>query len=207
MHVPKTAGNSVRAALQSAWHDTPPIERLALWVRLGGKPPFARPQGTHKHSKARDIQEVVGRESWDAGLSFAFVRNPWDLMVSSYHWWLNRAHRWEELQARAREIQALGSFPGFMDSVYGREQINEQRGNLSDWICDHDGRILADVVGRFERLEEDWTAIARRLGIRADLPHRNRGNRGQYRAYYDRTSRDIVARRFAWAIDRFEYRF
>jgi hypothetical protein len=128
-------------------------------------------------------------------------------MVSSYHWWLEKAERWEEFQAGAREIRAFESFPRFMDSVYGREQINEQRGNLHDWICDDDGHILVDVVGRFERLEEDWTAIAVRLGIDARLPHRNRSNRGEYRAYYDATSRDIVARRFAWAIDYFEYSF
>jgi hypothetical protein len=150
---------------------------------------------------------VIGEPSWDQCFSFAFVRNPWDLMVSSYHWWLQRAERFEKARQAAREIKTLGSFSRFMDSVYGREQINEQLGNLHDWICDDDGHILVDVVGRFERLEEDWTAIAGRLGIDAWLPHRNRGDRGEYRAYYDGASREIVARRFAWAIDHFEYSF
>lgn len=207
VHVPKTAGNSVSVALRAAWRGTSLIERLALRVRLGGKRPFSRVRGTHKHSKARDIRLAIGQRSWDEHFSFAFVRNPWDLMVSSYSWWVNRADRFEEARQAALEIKALGSFPRFMDSVYGREQINEQRGNLRDWICEDDGRILVDVVGRFERLEEDWTLIRAQLGIDVTLPHRNRGNRGEYRGYYDSTSRDIVAQRFAWAIDRFEYSF
>ena len=207
VHVPKTGGNSVSAALQAAWRAKPRIERLTLRLRHGGKQGFSKGRGIRKHAKARDIRLVIGQRSWDEHFSFAFVRNPWDLMVSSYSWWVSRAERFEEARQAALEIKALGSFSRFMDSVYGREQINEQRGNLSDWICEDDGRILVDVVGRFERLEEDWTYIAHRLGIDAQLPHRNRGNRGEYRAYYDGTSRDIVAQRFAWAIDRFEYSF
>ncbi len=207
VHIPKTAGNSISAALKSAWRSTPVLRRMVLLASGGGRPPFVKPRETHKHAKARDILEVIGEDSWRRGFSFAIVRNPWDLMVSSYHWWLERADRWEQFRDSAREIRALGSFAGFMNSAYGREQINEQRGNLRDWICDRDQRIVVDFVGRFERLEEDWTVIAEHLGITQPLPHRNRSTRGPYRQYYTSATRDIVARRFAWAIDRFEYRF
>ena len=150
VHVPKTGGNSVSAALRSAWRATPRIERLTLRLRHGGKRVFSKGRGIHKHAKARDIWLVIGQRSWDEHFSFAFVRNPWDLMVSSYSWWINRADRFEKARQAALEIKALGSFSRFMDSVYGREQINEQRGNLRDWICEEDGQILVDVVGRFE---------------------------------------------------------
>lgn len=207
VHIPKTAGNSISAALKSTWHSTPALRRLVVRVYGGGKPPFVKPVGIQKHAKARDMLEVIGRESWQRRFSFAIVRNPWDLMVSSYHWWLEKADRWERFRASAQEIRTLGSFAGFMNSVYGREQINEHRGSFCDWICDHDQEVLVDFIGRFERLDEDWAVIAKRLGITAQLSHRNRGNRGPYRAYYTRATRDLVTRRFAWAIDRFEYRF
>jgi hypothetical protein len=175
-------------------------------LRLAGKGPAAVGR-FHKHAKARDIRATVGERAWHGHLSFTVVRNPWDLMVSSYHWWLNRADRWKSLRTHARAVAALGSFPRFMDSPYGREHINEQVGTFRDWICDTDGRVLVDTVCRFERLEEDWREMAGRLGIQVDLPHLNRGNRGAYRDYYDGPSKQIIGERFAWAIDYFEYRF
>lgn len=41
------------------------------------------------------------------------------------------------------------------------------------WLC-HPGETvsLADFVGRFETLSEDMAALAERLGITANLPHR-----------------------------------
>ncbi|NNG15058.1 MAG: sulfotransferase family 2 domain-containing protein [Gemmatimonadales bacterium] len=206
MHIPKTGGNSITAALRSAWARKPLSERLVVRIRLAGKGPAAV-RRFHKHAKARDIHAVVGEHAWHDHFSFAVVRNPWDLMVSSYHWWLNRADRWKSLQTDAQAVAALGSFPRFVDSPYGRERINEQLGNFRDWICDAEGRVLIDNICRFERLEEDWQGIATQLGIQVDLPHLNRGNRVAYRDYYDGPSKQIIAERFAWAIDCFEYRY
>lgn len=206
VHIPKTGGNSVTAALHSAWNRRPLAERMARRIRLGGRGPIAN-RRFHKHAKAQDILAVVGEPVWHDHFRFAVVRNPWDLMVSSYHWWLDRAERWESLRADARAVAALGSFPRFMDSPYGRERINEQCGDLRDWICDTEGRMLIDTVCRFERMEQDWQEITARLEIQVDLPHLNRGNRRVYRDYYDEPSRKVVAKRFAWAIECFEYRF
>jgi len=128
-------------------------------------------------------------------------------MVSSYIWWLDKAGRWENFRASVEEIRELGSFHRFIDSVYGREMINEQVGNLRDWLCGPDGETVVDFVGRFESLEEDWAKIVERLDIDAPLPHLNQGSRGQYATYYDDASRKIVAERFAWAIECFEYSF
>lgn len=206
IHIPKTGGNSITAALRSAWAGKPLSERVVLRLRHAGTAPAAVGR-FHKHAKARDIYGVVGERAWRGRFSFTVVRNPWDLMVSSYHWWLNRAARWKHLHGHVRAVAALGSFSRFMDSPYGRERINEQEGNFHDWICNAEGGMLVEMVCRFERLEEDWQAIATRLGLQVPLPHLNRGNRGTYRDYYDRSSKRIVAQRFAWAIDNFEYLF
>ena len=206
VHIPKTGGTSITAALRSAWARKPLSERVAIRLRLGGKGPAAV-RRFHKHAKARDMHAVVGERAWHDHFSFAVVRNPWDLMVSSYHWWLESADRWKNLRTHARAVAALGSFPRFMDSPYGRERMGEHIGSFRDWICDTEGRVLVDTVGRFERMEQDWRGITARLGIQVDLPHLNRGSRGDYRAYYDEPSKQIVAERFAWAIEYFEYRF
>ena len=41
--------------------------------------------------------------------SFAFVRNPWDLMVSSYHSWLYKAGKFENRRAQQRTVLGLGA--------------------------------------------------------------------------------------------------
>ena len=206
VHIPKTGGNSITAALYSAWSRRSRAERIARRVRMAGRRPAAIHR-FHKHAKARDIHATVGEHAWRGRLSFAVVRNPWDLMVSSYHWWLKQAERGTSFRLKSREVAAFGSFPRFMESSYGRDQINEQVGTLRDWLCDNDGRILVDVVCRFERLEHEWHSIADMLGVQATLPHLNRGNRGAYQQYYDSSSKQIVAERFAWSIDHFGYRF
>jgi len=38
-----------------------------------------------RHSKAIAAKEMLPREFYDSLFKFAFVRNPWDLQVSSYH--------------------------------------------------------------------------------------------------------------------------
>ncbi len=207
VHIPKTAGNSIRSALQAAWQSTPPLQRLVFRTRHGGRGPVRTVRGAHKHAKAWDLRTSLGEETWSRCFSFAFVRNPWDLMVSSYTWWLEKAERWEKLRPSAQEIKALGSFPRFIESNYGREMINEHQGNIRDWLCGPDGETVVDVVGQFEHLERDWAQIVERLGVKAPLPHLNRGKRGPYASYYDDTSRTIVAERFAWTIERFGYRF
>ena len=35
----------------------------------------------------------------------------------------------------------------------------------ADFLCDDDGRILVDVVGRFERLDEDMATVRQSLGL------------------------------------------
>ena len=149
----------------------------------------------------------MGQVAWSRSFSFAFVRNPWDLMVSSYRWWLEKADRWDELRPAADEIRGMGSFPTFIHSPYGRQMINEQSGTLRDWICDGDGQIIVDRVGRFERLRDDWAEISETIGVNVPLPHLNQGTRGPYQDYYDDASRGLIEERFDWAIEHFKYRF
>ena len=105
------------------------------------------------------MRTVIGQDLWASYFTFAFVRNPWDLMVSTYNWWLQKAPRWESLNETVAEITAMGGFVGFMQSRYGSAQINEIEGNISGWITDGSGNIILDYVARFERLQEDWQVV------------------------------------------------
>jgi hypothetical protein len=193
IHIPKTGGNSI----------TKSLDGLSNCRALGRD---ARP--FLKHVKARDMKAGVDGEVWGSHFKFAVVRNPWDQMVSCYHWWLQKASRLETHQESVAEIRAMDGFGGFMRSPYGGEMLNQCTGSSYDWVSDDAGGLLVDYVGRFETLNESWGEICDRLGVeRTELKHLNQTKRTHYRDYYTDETRDIVARRFARLIEEFGYSF
>lgn len=161
----------------------------------------------HKHAKAVEVRHILGG-AWNKSFKFAFVRNPWDLMVSSYSWWLTHAPKFPRLAADAEQVQKLGSFSAFAQSQYGSEMVNECHGrDLLEWISDGD-KIIVDFVGKYESLEADWGQVCQKLGVASiALPRANRVPRDDYRSFYNETSKRLVADRFAPTIERFAYEF
>ena len=76
-------------------------------------------------------------------------------------------------------------------------------------FCGPDGRVLADFVGRFENLAEDFARVAKEIGAPGlTLPHILRSeDRGAYRGYYDGALRDLVRERYAEDLALFGYSF
>jgi hypothetical protein len=190
VHVPKTAGTSIRKAFERFPDPSP-----RRYPRL------------RSHARAFEYRLALGEERWNRYFSFAFVRNPWDLMVSSYFWWREKAHLYRRTRRSRRKILAMADFNEFVRSPVGREQINEFKGDIFDWISS-DGEIIVDHVGRMETLSDDWRVICREIGVPApELPSSNITSRGDYRDYYDEGSIELVAERFHRTIDRFGYEF
>lgn len=192
IHIPKCAGSSIHVALRKLHEQSEsPID----------------PRKYHKHSKATEVRRILG-PAWDDCFTFTFVRNPWDLMVSSYHWWLQYAAQFPRLAAQAAEVRELGDFGAFLRSRYGSSMINEQPGrDLMEWIC-HGNEIIVDFAGRYESLNTDWAHVCRQLGVETvPLTHENRAARADYRSFYDEESRRLVAERFAKTIAHFAYEF
>ena len=71
-----------------------------------------------------------------------------------------------------------------------------------------DGNLIVDFVGYFERLEEDFKEVCRRIGIPAALPPpKAHAPRKDYRSFYTDETRDLVAEAYAQDIDLFGYTF
>lgn len=192
IHIPKCAGTSIHVALKTI-HD-----RLSL--------PLDE-RKYHKHSKASDVRKILGND-WNEAFKFSFVRNPWDLMVSSYHWWLKVAEQFPSLAEQTSKVKALPDFFAFVRSPYGSEMINEQPGrDMLDWISE-DGEIIVDLVGRYETLDQDWLQVCQALKVEpVPLTRENRVERGDYRSFYDDATRKLIGDRFAGTIARFGYEF
>jgi hypothetical protein len=200
IHVPKTAGSSVHLALGR--HATRPDDYWAnRWLARVGIPVnrFAPWPATkfRVHASAAVLQDWLPPDVFESLFKFAFVRNPWDLLVSYWHY-LQTApgHR------RGRIARSLPSFAAYVEYEIRRGQFSQ-----ASLLCDREGRLLVDFVGRYESLAGDFAFVCRRIGVEASLPRVNVGRRGDYRELYSPALAARVAEAFAADIERFGYDF
>ena len=157
-----------------------------------------------EHKTALEIIGRMGQAQWDKRFSFAFVRNPWDKVVSHYH------HR---VQINLTELGVKTiPFNTWVGETYRDQNPAYYDPPLMfapqlDWISGQDGALLVDFVGRFERLEADFSAVAGRIGRSVSLPHLNSSIHKRYREYYNDEAATIVAAWFRNDIDAFGYTF
>ena len=134
---------------------------------------------------------------------FGFVRNPWDWLVSRYHWSRDKqqlfGYDFEEMMNRMDRGIALADDAPWMEE----EALLPQFSRLSIR-----GKLAVDFVGRFEHLQADFETICARIGRPPEeLPHVFASGRAGYVDYYDDRTRAIVERLYRDDIEAFGYRF
>ncbi len=206
VHTAKTGGTSVRDALSPLRFRDPwyPVQFLCSRLsalsghRLGIKFP--------RHSKIIAAQEMLPQELFEKLFKFVFVRNPWDLQVSSFH------HIRRE---RPHLMSHVESFEEFIRWKLDPERpyqyhVDTSIDLQSDYVIDLHGKVLVDFIGRYENLHDDFEEACRRIGIKApELPHKRQAkDRGKdYRSYYTDELAALVGERFAPDIQLFGYTF
>jgi hypothetical protein len=206
IHVGKTGGMSVRKVLEpvSAEPEKFIMRRPSKLVGDQPNPLYAVWETLRLHAKARDAQKELPADVFDSLFKFAFVRNPWDLQVSMYHFILR-----EPKAAKHDQVKALGSFDAFVEWVivtpdpYPKGITKLQK----DMITDADGKLLLDFIGTCENLDRDFAHVAQKLGIQASLPHVNQSQHHDYRTYYNDHTRALIAEHFKPDIEFFGYTF
>jgi len=203
MKTRKTAGTSVEIALSRVCGPddviTPIVEDdEALRRAAGGRGPqhFEAPPLERKafnHMPVSMVRRMLGRKRFESYFSFAIERNPWDAVVSLYHW-----------KYRASE-------PGDFAEYVASEAV-EEFATKNQRIYRLDGRVAVDRVLRYEALAEELATVWSELALPGspDLPHAKAGTRprsASYRSYYDDASRERVAELFAAPIAELGYVF
>lgn len=155
--------------------------------------------GFHKFAKAREIRSKMGADRYANYFSFAFVRNPYDWVVSTYfHLRRLSAH---PLHERANRM----TLSEFLEWGLAREPARQ-----IDSLTDDEGKIIVDHIGRLETIESDLAKICGELSIPlAQVPRENvtEGREKDYRQHYEDRSRSLVAEYFAEDLERFGYCF
>ena len=205
VHIAKTGGTSVRAALNSLrWRDplyylTWPAHKVSglCGHRLGLKFP--------RHAHIIAAQEMLPADYFARLFKFAFVRNPWDLQVSSFH------HIRRE---RPEVMNGIDDFNDFMQWKFNPERppqyhIDTSLSLQTDYLVDLHGDMLVDFVGRYESLAEDFAEVCERIGVLLSLPHRRAATDRErdYRSYYNDHTKELVASHFARDIEQLGYQF
>jgi hypothetical protein len=194
VHIQKTGGSSLSVALRQSLPDI--LDFL----------------GTHDH--ARQARLVLG-DQFDSYFKFAFVRNPWDRLVSWYSMIVQQSQGqpFESLNRFWQYVlDTAATFEEFVlhctdtiDDVDGRKSLLF---NQLDYLTDEQGRLLVDFVGRFETLEADARRLFQQLGLpEPRLPHRNASGHAPYRDYYSPELAEVVAQRHRRDIEYFGYLF
>lgn len=185
VHIPKTGGQSIEQVFLDVmglnW-----AARGPLLLTTNHDPEAGPPFLAHLTAEEYIAKGHIAPVDFAEYLRFTVVRNPWDRAVSEYK------YRYAgEMDFKRFLFEAYPAKPG----------SNEERHLLPQWNFAHDaaGRLLVDHVLRFERLEQDFAQIARRIfGHEIALPHVNRSDdRRGYREFYDADAHDEIARRYA----------
>jgi len=184
IHIPKTGGSSVEAALQD-----PSCDWLAnQWDKRV-------PHTTLNHLTLQEMIDYgfLDIETASTYFKFCFVRNPWDRAVSEVCY--------------LPQVFAGENVPEKLENLLTYEKYGNHVRPQIDFI-DNSHNLEVDFIGRFERLEEDLNFIWSILGVsQKPIPHNLKTNHEPYWTYYNEGLCRRMSEKYEQDILRFDYSF
>ena len=204
VHIPKTGGTALTLALEARAQaqdvilgDTP--KARARKRRLADLPARGR---LWKHATLADLDGWLGPDDLSRLFIVTLVRNPWDRMVSYYHWL--RGQRFDHpAVALARGTE----FSGFLNHPQTRASLRAWP--ASAYLRDARGVEHCSLFARLEQLDTDLAPFEAHLGFRlTPLPRVNTSPRTRdWRPFYSDADAALLAELCAADIARFGYGF
>jgi hypothetical protein len=162
----------------------------------------------------RHASASLGRQEfdgWDEYFKFAFVRNPWDRLVSWYTMVTTYPRGGNELWQYVRDNSS-----NFEEFIYNcTDDVPIRKGvyysfarNQLDYVTDENGELLVDFIGKLENFDEDIHKVFSRIGVDLErIPRKNRSRHQHYSTFYTPETEMIVRERFERDIEYFGYEF
>lgn len=187
IHVPRTGGTSLSRAL-GARHEHFPISRYAGF----------------------------DRDAFRHYFKFAFVRNPWDRLLSAYVYLRAGIEKPGTFPDKSWAQLHLSRFADFEEFVLALRDPATRRTILRyihfrpqlNWIrLPSSMRVELDFVGRFETLEQDFQILAERFSVLPTLSKVRQTSHPPYREAFTPVMRDVATALYRADIDAFGYNF
>jgi len=180
IHVNKAGGTSVCEAL-AEWEDCQPFVK--------------------DHDQATIYRDRLGVDLWNEMFSFAFIRNPWDRMVSSYEF--RKQYYPDERSPHVVAASRL-SFRDWMLGPVADDPLDREWSNQLWMVCDTNWQSITKRVYLYEDFEAGFSEACREIGIKEPrLGAFNKTDRRDFTEYYDAETDALVRERFdrdlAWA--------
>lgn len=207
----KTAGTSVEMVLEKLClpEGSESVELRPASVTeygvVGRRGLKHKPYGWHRplrltewsdHIAASSVKRRIGTKAWNRYRKFTTVRNPFDRMVSYFHF--------QQRPDSSEEFSSIRAH--FHNYVRQCKWRNDRR------VVQVNGRFIIDRAIRFEALANDF----RDLVVEENLPVDPNGmpmtksmakSRKKYDVpdYYDKELIELVKKRMSWVFDHFDY--
>lgn len=184
IHIPKTAGISV---LKAIYGD----------VSLSG----------HRSYYFNTIALNISKEN--KFFSFAFTRNPFDRLYSSYLYLKKGGINIHDKNAFSKHLSEFYNFEDFIINGLNKNIIYEITHFIPqyEYICDNNNKILVDYLGRFENLEHDIKILSKKINREIHLEHLNFNVEKDYRLVYNSNMIEIVSKIYSNDLLVFNYKF
>jgi hypothetical protein len=203
VHIPKTGGTAFALAYEARAAkddiligDTPKArKRAGRWrgVKTAGR--------VWKHSTLTDVVGLVSPEEIEDFQTVTLVRNPWDRVVSYYHWL-----RVQGFAHPAVGLAKAQDFSGFLN--HPQTMTAFRVWPYGAYLRRRDGSEKPSVFIRLENYAYDIAAVEAHLGFRLPLPRANESARGpDWRVYYSEKDAELVGELCGEDIARFGYWF
>ncbi len=196
VHIEKTAGTSITSALLPHSLGQP----SGKWASL--RRAFGLPRDYHgykfpMHGGLIEAEKKLPPVLYKRYYKFAFVRNPWDRLVSEYNAAIKKNRR-----RRHQKIKAMANFSEYVDYEIRRDKLQQH-----PLILNSSGEIGLDYTGRFENLVDDFNHVCETLDLEVRLEKLNAFQHVDYQQYYDQATQDKVRHHWARDIELLGYDF
>lgn len=151
------------------------------------------------HKIAREIDNLNNY------FSFAFIRNPYEKVLSSYFYWSEK-----KSDTFVRFSKEYPTFDKFINNYEISTKQEKYHFEYNNWDYVSDGeKIIIDYVGKFDNIEEDFINVQKLCGIQDKklftLPKLNNTKHEFWKTYYNDELANIVYDKWAQDFEKFNF--